>query len=121
MEKLFGVLFSLYQGTPRHGEFVVACLQGAWPKLLGDRLATVCEPVSFDGSTLVIEVLDHQWGEAVKSVRPALLEKLRSATAGEVKKIVVSRQSSVVSGNLHSDSAVSRTDTVRQSGRPTDD
>jgi hypothetical protein len=99
LEKLFGVLFSLYQGTPRHGELVIACLEGAWPKLLGDRLATVCKPASFDGSTLVIEVLDHQWEEAVKSVRPALLERLHSATAGEVSRIIVgSRQRAVGSG-----------------------
>jgi hypothetical protein len=89
LEKLFGVLFSVSRGTPRHGEWVVACLQGAWPKLIGERLATVCVPISFNGSTLVIEVKDHQWEEALRSVRPALLDKLRTATAGEVSKIRV--------------------------------
>jgi hypothetical protein len=92
LEKLFGVLFSLYRGTPNHGEWVVACLRGAWPKLLGDRLAAVCEPASFDGSTLVVKILDPQWEEAVRSVRPELLKKLRSATAGEVNRIIVSTQ-----------------------------
>jgi hypothetical protein len=93
LEKLFGVLFSVGRGTPRHGEWVVTCLQGAWPKLIGERLATVCVPASFDGSTLVIEVKDPQWEEAVRSVRPALLDKLRTATAGEVNKIRVVRHS----------------------------
>jgi hypothetical protein len=93
LEKLFGVLFSVSRGTPRHGEWVVACLQGAWPKLIGERLATVCAPASFDGSTLVIDVKDPQWEEAVRSVRPALLDKLRTATAGAVNKIRVVRPS----------------------------
>jgi len=94
LEKLFGLLFSIYRGTPKHGEWVVACLQGAWQKLLGDKLAAVCAPASFDGSTLVIEVIDPQWNEAVRSVVPALLEKLRTATAGEVSRVsVVSRPS----------------------------
>ncbi len=89
MEKLFGLLFSIHSGTPRQGEWVVACLQGAWQKLLGDKLAAVCVPASFDGSTLVIEVSDPQWEEAVRSVRPALLEKLRKATGGQVSRISV--------------------------------
>ena len=89
MEKIFGLLFSLYRGTPKQGEWVVACLQGAWAKLLGDRLAGVCRPVSFGDSTLVIEILDPQWEEAIKSVTPELLEKLRSATAGEVRRMTV--------------------------------
>jgi hypothetical protein len=100
VENLFGVLFSVYRGTPKHGEWVVTCLQGAWPKLIGDRLAVVCSPASFDGSTLVIETRDRQWKEAVSSVRPALLEKLRCATAGEVKKIrVVFSQSPAAAEN----------------------
>jgi hypothetical protein len=93
LEKLFGVLFSVCRGTPKQGEWVVACLQGAWPKIIGDRLAAVCAPASFDGSVLVIEAQDRQWEEAVRSVRPALLEKLQSVTAGEVKRIqVIGRQ-----------------------------
>jgi hypothetical protein len=93
LEKLFGVLFSIGRGTPKQGEWVTACLQGAWPKLIGDKLAAVCAPASFEGSTLVVEVNDRQWEEIVGSVKPALLEKLQSATAGAVKHIrVVSRQ-----------------------------
>ena len=83
------MLFSVYRGTPNHGEWVVSCLQGAWPKLIGDRLACVCTPASFEGSTLVIETKDRQWKEAVSIVKPILLEKLRCATAGEVKTIRV--------------------------------
>jgi hypothetical protein len=96
LEKLFGVLFSVYRGTPAHGEFVLTCLQGAWPKLLGDKLASVCRPTSFEGSTLFIEVLDPEWEGPVNSVKTALLDKLRSATAGEITRLVVgSRQSAV--------------------------
>jgi len=77
---------------------VVSCLQGAWPKLLGDKLAAVCKPVSFEGSTLAIEILEPQWEEAVRSVRPELLEKLRSATSGQVAKITVLRRQPVAEG-----------------------
>ena len=91
MERLFGVLLSIHHGTPKHGEWVVACLQGAWPKLIGEKLATVCVPVLFDGAILVIEVKDPQWEEALRSVGPALLDKLRNATSGEVNKIKVVR------------------------------
>jgi hypothetical protein len=98
LEKLFGVIFSLYKGMPGHGDLVVACLQGAWPKLVGDGLAKMCKPAWFGESTLVIEALDQQLEKAIRSVQPALLEKLRSATGGEVRKIIVSRRSSVASG-----------------------
>jgi hypothetical protein len=68
---------------------VVACLQGAWPKLIGDRLASVCRPAEFRDPELAVEILEPEWEEAVRSVRPALLEKLRAATAGLVKKITL--------------------------------
>jgi hypothetical protein len=98
LEKLFGVLFSVYRGKPGHNEFVLACLQGAWHRLLGDKLAAVCKPARFDGSTLVIQVIDPQWEDAIRSVGTEIIGKLRSATAGEVAKLtVVSCQSPVVS------------------------
>jgi hypothetical protein len=89
VEQLCGVLFSLHRGTPKHGEWVIACLTGAWSRLIGDRLAAACRPVRFKDSALTIEVLDINWVEAVKSVKPELMKKLRTATAGEVKNILV--------------------------------
>jgi hypothetical protein len=89
VESLSRVLFSLYRGTPRHGEWVVACLDGAWSGLLGARLAAACRPVRFVGSELTIEAADIHWAEAVKSVKPELIEKLRTATADVVKAVVV--------------------------------
>ena len=98
MEPVFGMLFSLFKEKPNHGQWVIACLEGAWPKLLGDRLAAVCRPVRFENADLLIEILDSEWDQAVKSVKPALLEKLRAATANEVKTITFSRQSIVGNG-----------------------
>ncbi len=95
MEPLTGVLYSLYRGTPNHGQWVLTCLEGAWPKLLGDRLALVCRPSRFENGTLSVEILDHEWVSAVKSVRESLVEKLRTATAGEVKSLTFSRQLAV--------------------------
>jgi hypothetical protein len=92
LEQLSRVLFSLKRGTPKHGDWVIACLCGAWTRILGDRLAASCRPVRLENSRLVIEVLDGNWVEAVKSIKPELIEKLYAATAGEVKSI------SVVSG-----------------------
>ena len=98
MEPVFGMLFSLFKEKPNHGQWVIACLEGAWPKLLGDRLAAVCRPVRFENADLLIEILDREWDQAVKSVKPALLEKLQAATANEVKTITFSRQSIVGNG-----------------------
>ena len=93
LEQLFSVLFSANRGTPKHGEWMVACLKGVWPKLLGEKLAAVCQPVRFEDSKLTVEITNSEWAEAVKSVRPALLTKLRATTAGEVKTIaIVSRR-----------------------------
>jgi hypothetical protein len=87
LEQVSSILFSLYRGTPDYGEWIIRCLKGVWPKLLGNRLAKVCRPARFDGSTLEIEILENDWKAAIKSVEAELLEKLRAATAGEVKKI----------------------------------
>ena len=87
MERLFGILLSLHRGTSQHGEWVIECLKGAWPKLLGDKLSSVCRPVALVDSELKIEILDHAWERAVKSVKPELQEKLQAITAGEVKSL----------------------------------
>ena len=87
MELLSGILFSLYRKTPIRGDWVVACLSGQWPRLVGDRLAVYCRPAAFNDSKLVVELLDETWEEAVGSVKQELLKKLGAATAGEVKSI----------------------------------
>jgi hypothetical protein len=89
MEQLFSVLFSANRKTPIHGEWMVACLKGAWPKILGEKLAAACRPARFENSRLIVELLDDNWADAVNSIRSALLEKLRIATAGEVKSIAI--------------------------------
>jgi hypothetical protein len=92
LEPLFHVLFSLYRGQPNHGQWVVTCLEGSWSKILGERLAAVCRPVSFKGSDLRIEILDREWDTAIHGVKPALLEKLQAATGNEVKSISLGRE-----------------------------
>jgi hypothetical protein len=89
LEPIFSLLFSLNRGTPKYGEWVIACLEGAWSKLVGDRLAAVCRPAAFKNSELVIDLLDKSWEEAVRSVKPELSDKLRTATAGAVKTIAI--------------------------------
>jgi hypothetical protein len=92
VEPLFGVLFSLNKGKSNHGEWVIACLQGAWPKLLGERLAAVCRPARLEGANLQIEILDQAWESAVRSVKAEVVERLRTATADEVRSVSFSRQ-----------------------------
>jgi len=98
LEKLFCVLLRLCRGTPGHGEWVVACLEGSWAKLVGERLASKCRPLRFENSELVVQVLDSDWKEAVTSIRPELMERLRAATAGEVRTVAVVRRQSPVAG-----------------------
>jgi hypothetical protein len=93
MERLFGILLSLQNGTPRHQEWIVGCLNGAWSNLVGDKLSAVCRPVSLTDTELKIEILDGSWAEAVRSIRPQLQEKLRTVTAGKVKTLVLSVRS----------------------------
>ena len=87
MEQLFGILFSLNRGTPEHGKWILACLEGAWPKLLGNKLADVCRPMGFKGSELFVEILDGSWEKTLRGMRPEMEEKLWAATAGEIKRV----------------------------------
>lgn len=92
LQKLFGILFSLNRDRPEHDKWVLTCLEGAWAKLLGDKLSAVCRPAAVQGSELVVEILDRNWEEALQSVKPEMQEKLRIATAGEIKRISFSGQ-----------------------------
>ena len=77
-------MLSLHRKMPNHGDWMVACLGGAWPKLVGERLAEVCRPVALKNSNLEIEIGDRDWEDALRSIQPVLLKKLRTVTSGEV-------------------------------------
>ncbi len=87
MEPVSTVLFSLFRGTPRHEEWVVSCLGGAWAGLLGGSLAAICRPLTLEKSRLVVEVLDPLWMQALVDLREQILAKLRVATGGEVQAL----------------------------------
>jgi hypothetical protein len=87
MKLLSQVLYSIHKGTPRHGPWVVACLEGAWYRLLGAQLSRVCRPRSFDASELVIEIIDPAWAQALEDIRKDLEAKLRTATGDEVHHV----------------------------------
>jgi uncharacterized membrane protein len=91
MEPVSGILFSLYRGTQHHGEWIVACLEGAWPGIMGERLAKVCRPLAFKDFDLVVEITDAAWERALRSVKKNIAEKLRAATSGEVRSITLKR------------------------------
>ena len=92
MESVSTVLFSLFHGTPRHEQWVVSCLEGAWPGLLGQNLAGVSRPRALEKSRLVVEVTDPEWAEALDGLKDEILMKLRAATGGEVQSVVFSRR-----------------------------
>ncbi len=80
MKPVSGLLYSLFRGTPQHADWVIACLEGAWPKLVGDPLARVSRPAALRGSTLMIEIRDPAWEEALRSMRRDLQGRLERAT-----------------------------------------
>jgi hypothetical protein len=84
MEPVSGILFTLFRGTPQHGEWMLSCLEGAWPGLVGDNIARVCQPVRFDKSRLTIQILDPAWEEPLKAMKPELLGRLRHASSDQI-------------------------------------
>jgi hypothetical protein len=89
LEQLFSTLFSLHRGTTHYGDWVIACLQGAWLNLVGERLAVACRPIRFENSELTVEILEKSWEDAIKNLKPELLSKLQAATACEFRSIKV--------------------------------
>lgn len=71
---------------------MVACLEGAWPSLVGRPLSGVCRPWSFDRGDLKIEILDEAWRPALEGVRDQLCSRIRDATDGEVRRISLRRR-----------------------------
>lgn len=87
MKQLFSILLGIHRGSPRHSDWVLVCLEGAWPKLVGDRLAAVCRPARLKNSELVVEILDQNWEGAIKGVESVLQQKLDAETSGLVKTL----------------------------------
>jgi hypothetical protein len=87
MESVSTILFSLYRGTPLHQEWVVACLEGAWKGLLGEKVANICRPRALNRTELVVEVLEKEWLPALSSMKQELLLRIGRATGGEVQQL----------------------------------
>jgi predicted nucleic acid-binding Zn ribbon protein len=87
MESISSIIFTLFRGSPQRGEWVIACLEGAWRGLVGDRISQVCRPLSFNNSCLTIEVLDAAWEEPLRGMKPELLLRIRQATGDEVREL----------------------------------
>jgi hypothetical protein len=87
MEPISNILFSLFRGSPRHGEWVLACLEGAWPAIVGEGIARVCRPASCAGATLVVSITDTAWEKVLASMKDELQAKIRLVTGGEVREL----------------------------------
>ncbi len=95
MESAFHILFSLCRDTRKHSDWVVACLEGAWPKIVGESLSGICRPASFRNTELCIEILDPSWEQALADVRGDLENKLRDSTGGVVRFVRLRRHATV--------------------------
>jgi predicted nucleic acid-binding Zn ribbon protein len=89
MEPLSRVLFSLYKDEPQYGDWVISCLQKAWPNLVGPGLANSCRPVSLKNQVLTVESTDGAWRTAIRSLEKEILKKLQTETGLEIRKINV--------------------------------
>ena len=68
---------------------MVACLEGAWPHLIGEKPASVSRPVRFSDSELIVEVFDKDWLDTLKRLEPDLLKKLQAAAGTIIKRVRV--------------------------------
>jgi hypothetical protein len=89
MDRAFNILFTLQRGTSRHGQWVVECLRGSWPRVVGDKLASVCRPADMAGTVLTVEVIDDAWLDTVRGLQADLRDRLYSITGGEVKELKI--------------------------------
>jgi len=95
MEPISAAVLSVFRGTGHHGPWLTACLEGAWRGLIGERAASACRPASVHNAELVIEVLDPAWLPALSSMKRELLERIRTFTGDEVRRLsLVKKESS---------------------------
>jgi predicted nucleic acid-binding Zn ribbon protein len=87
MESISNLIFSLFRGTPQHADWVTACLQGAWERIVGPGIARACRPAALSGTELLVSVQDATWEATLRSLRDQMLEKVRLATGGEVQSL----------------------------------
>ena len=88
MEPISDILLSLYRGTPEHATWMVAYLQGAWPALLGERIAAACTPVDWRAHTLFVRTKDEYWRDSLQKLKQELLARVQRATGNEVRDLV---------------------------------
>ncbi len=92
MEPVSNIIFSVFRGTAQHEDWVLSCLEGAWPGIVGERLASACRPRTFKAAHLIVEVTDPEWASGLKGLEDELLKKIEAATGGEVRSLeIVSR------------------------------
>ena len=92
MESVSNTIYALYRGTPSHGEWIVACLQGAWDGVLGEHIAGTCRPVTLRGAELVVEVSEKAWFPVLSSMQRELSLRICRATGGEIRQLMFKLQ-----------------------------
>jgi hypothetical protein len=92
MESVTNTIYSLYRNTPFYHEWIVACLDGAWHGMLGDRIASQCRPLALRNCELVVEVFEKAWFPVLSGMKQELLQRIRNATGGEVRQLMFKMQ-----------------------------
>lgn len=54
-----------------------------WEKIVGRRLAEVCQPTEIKGKVLTVRVVDSVWGQDIKADAAAILEKIVEVTGDQ--------------------------------------
>lgn len=62
-------------------------LEIAWADAMPEHVARVAAPVGFDGTTLVVHVLDNQWLHELQYLRSDLLDRVRLWDGGPIAAI----------------------------------
>jgi hypothetical protein len=95
MELLSTSLLSVFRGTPNHGLWITACLQGAWPGMVGEKLAAVCRPALLSQAELVVEVLDPDWLPVLSGMKKELLTRIRAFAGDEIQRLTLVNRGSL--------------------------
>jgi hypothetical protein len=85
MQPISKLVFSLFRGTERHEEWLLSCLQGAWPKIVGARMAKACVPAELHRGRLVIRVVDPAWETALAGMEQEILSRVRASSTDEIR------------------------------------
>lgn len=64
-----------------------------WPEIVGDKIASVCKKVHFEGNRLIVHVENSAWRHEIHMNRFSIAKKLNDKVGSKVVKEIVVRAS----------------------------